>query len=287
MANVTKRPISEGMESVLGIKEYVFGDGIGYLVPVDYMGNDETIANTARTSYAEGTKQVRDYKGLIRYLMRHMHSSPFEFCEATFQLRIPLYACTQLLRHRTGNFNAESGRYSVMKEECYIPEESRMSGQSSTNKQQSGDKLPPEEATDIRDCMKEESVRVYDFYHSLLERGLARELSRGFTPQCQYVTIVFKMDAKNLMHFMKLRLGEGAQYEIKVYAQAIADIFKVWLPETFSAWEEYSLNAVTMSATEMRFIRAYLRGESTDGILDHLSKGERREFAEKLGLPSI
>lgn len=293
--NSFKRSSSPELDAILGKKIFTLGDEIGYITPVEYMGTDETVANCARVSYAEGTKQIRDYKGLIRFLIRHSHTSPFEMCKIMFQMRIPLFAQRQMVRHRTGttspdkmmNLNEESGRYSILKEEVYIPSPQRMCGQSETNKQQSGAQLDPEEAGSMVQQITETHSDLYIFYQSLLERGLARELSRTVLSQSQYISCVLCFDAHNLMHFMKLRLGDGAQYEIKVFAQAMADVFKIWLPETAKAWEEYKLHSETMSATEMRYIRAALKGESAEGILDGMSKGERKEFADKLGLPAL
>ena len=296
--NSFKRACSPELDAILGKKIYTLGDGIGYIMPVDYLGNDCTIANCARVSYAGGTKQVRDYKGLIRFLIRHSHTSPFEMCKIMFQMRIPLFAQRQMVRHRTGttssdkimNLNEESGRYSVLLDEVYIPAPERMCSQSLTNKQQSGDQLDPDTALELQHQMEEMHGELYQLYTDLINRGLVRELSRTVLSQSQYITCVFCMDAHNLMHFMKLRLGAGAQYEIKVYAQAIADIFKVWLPETFSAWEEYSLNAVMMSATEMKFLRSLWATVGGKTLLDDLSTilagmsaGEKREFMKKIG----
>lgn len=290
MENPFKRACSPELDAILGKKIYTLGDGIGYVMPVDYMGNDCTIANCARVSYAKGTKQIRDFKGLIKFLMRHSHSSPFEMCKIMFQMRIPLFAQRQVVRHRSGttsadkiqNLNEESGRFSVLENEVYIPPVSRMCEQSSKNKQQSGNPLPPEVASSLREELEDKQKSLYEFYTHLLDSGLVRELSRTALSQSQYISCVFCMDAHNLMHFMKLRLGEEAQYEVKVYAEAMAETFKIWLPATYDAWVEYRRDSVMFSATEIKYVIAKMTGSSTEGILDGMSKGEEREFFDKL-----
>jgi thymidylate synthase (FAD) len=300
--NITKRSISEGIEALLFEKVPVLGGGSGYIMPVDYMGNDETIVTSARVSYAKGTSKVRGTKELIRFLLRHRHSSPFEMASVTFQMRIPLFANAQMVRHRKGRTasdesqkrNEESGRYSVLEEEYYIPEPERMCSQSKTNKQQSGDRLPEEVASKLVSDLETKHSEIYKFYRELLDQGLARELSRTVLSQAQYISCVFQMDAHNLMHFMKLRLGDDAQYEIRVYAQAMADVFKAWLPETHDAWEEYCLNAVTMSATEMKFLRSLWTTvggqtlmDSLSPVLAGMSAGEKTEFMKKIGADNV
>jgi thymidylate synthase (FAD) len=230
----------------------------GFVRVVDYMGDDAAIVQAARVSYGQGTKHARDDSGLIRYLMRHWHSTPFEMCEIKLHVKLPVFVARQWIRHRTANVNEYSARYSILDREFYIPAPDALAAQSS-----------------------------YDHYEAMLSQdgqlGLARELARMNLPMNIYTQWYWKVDLHNLMHFLRLRADAHAQYEIRVYADAICELVKAWVPATFKAFEDYRLNAAQFSGPGMACLRRMLAGEAVTQENSGMSKGEWREFEAMLG----
>ena len=259
----------------------------GFVRLVDYMGNDAAIVQAARVSYGAGTKQVRQDRALIRYLMRHWHTSPFEMVEFKFHVKLPIFVARQWIRHRTANVNEYSGRYSILREEFYVPEPEQVRFQSPTNKQGRADQsLPAEEVAAILDEIVEQQKALYQSYQRLLEKGVARELARINLPVSLYTEWYWKIDLHNLFHFLQLRMDVHAQYEIRVYANAIAEIIKLIVPMAWEAFEDYRLNARSFSANELRLLSQWLPDpdqlpESATAAFN-LSKREVQELKEKI-----
>jgi len=266
----------------------------GHVVLLDFMGSDEDIEYAARMSYADGTRTVSDTKRLLDFLMRHDHSSPFEMAEFKFQINMPIFVMRQLVRHRTASLNENSLRYSVATDEFYLPETSRCNPQSTTNKQCSGDTII-EDHLEARHTIAAACNESFDAYHRLLEMGLSRELARGVLPVNGYTEVVWKIDLKNLMHFLKLRLHGHAQEEIQWLAQAIYELIVGTnkFPLTLDAFDRYILNGARMSKHELELIRnlVIMVGGWDDGMQDlllrcqgKLSEREISEFRQKIGL---
>jgi thymidylate synthase (FAD) len=255
----------------------------GFVKLVDWMGDDSSIARAARVSYGKGTKSVNEDAALIDYLIRHSHTSPIEMVEFIFHIKLPLFSMAQLVRHRTSSLNQVSARYSVMEDEFYIPESLRV--QSKNNKQSSelGD-LGDFEGYFLRQ-MRRISKDAHEDYEILMKHGVAREMARIILPQNLYTQVYWKQDLKNLLHLLKLRMDEHAQYEIKVFADAIFDIIKDIVPYTISSWENHSLNSITFSKDEIDFFKTNI-GEKTTSVSvkeeDGFSKGRKREFEKKI-----
>jgi thymidylate synthase (FAD) len=253
------------------------------------MGSDAAIVQAARVSYGAGTKQVNEDRGLIRYLMRHAHSTPFEMVEFKFHVKLPMFVARQWIRHRTANVNEYSGRYSVMKDEFYVPAAEQVRFQSATNKQGRADEgFSPDEAAQILASMTTSQQDLYEEYEELLEKNLARELARINLPMSLYTEWYWKIDLHNLFHFLRLRMDDHAQYEIRVYAEAMARLVRDIVPFAYEAFEDYALNAVRFTAPEIRAMKRLLgnikNGELSDDTLTEcgLSKREMAEFREKI-----
>lgn len=258
----------------------------GFVRLVDYMGGDESIVQAARVSYGKGTKTVHEDRGLIRYLMRHRHMTPFEMVELKFHIKLPIFVARQWIRHRTANVNEYSGRYSVMQDEFYVPDHQAIHFQSVHNKQGSSeDEVPLELCQKVIDILINSQRQLYTEYEQLLEDGIARELARINLPLSLYTQWYWKIDLHNLFHFLHLRLDEHAQYEIRVYAEAIADIIKKVVPMAWEAFEDYVLKAKKFSRLELQIIAERLDTQSiTKEFLESkgFSKREADEFLEKL-----
>lgn len=271
------------VEALLG-KEFRCLDK-GFVRLLDIMGDDAAIVQAARVSYGEGTRSVSDDRRLIRYLMRHRHTSPFEMVEFKFHIKLPIFVARQWIRHRTASVNEYSGRYSIMREEFYLPEPEQIRPQSLLNKQgRSEEPLPEELARSVRQRLQDTQQRLYAEYQELLQQNLARELARINLPLSLYTEWYWKIDLHNLFHFLRLRLDEHAQYEIRVYARAIAEIVKQVVPLAWEAFEDYVLNAVTFSRAEQAALARMLRGAPlTPELLQEvgLEGREAREFQEK------
>jgi thymidylate synthase (FAD) len=258
----------------------------GFVRLVDYMGGDSAIVQAARVSYGEGTKKVSEDRGLIRYLMRHRHTSPFEMVEFKFHVKLPIFVARQWIRHRMANVNEYSGRYSVMKEEFYLPEAKDIRFQSTVNKQgRAEEEVPDELKQRFIDFLKKMHRISYEEYQEFIEKGLARELARIGLPLSLYTEWFWKIDLHNLFNFLRLRLAPNAQHEIRQYAKVIADIVKTICPMAYEAFEDYILNAVTFSAPELKALQEHfadLPFTKEDLVARGLSKREADEFLEKL-----
>jgi thymidylate synthase (FAD) len=254
----------------------------GFVRLVDYMGDDAAIVQAARVSYGAGTRTARDDAGLIRYLMRHWHSTPFEMCEIKLHVKLPVFVARQWIRHRTANVNEYSARYSILDREFYTPAPDALAAQSSVNNQGRGAVLPADEAERVLSLLRDDAARSYASYEAMLstegQMGLARELARMTLPASIYTQWYWKVDLHNLFHFLRLRADPHAQYEIRVYAEAICDIAKEWVPAAWGAFEDYRLGAVTFSAKGMACLRRMLAGEMVTQEDSGMSKGEWREF---------
>ncbi|GAB5602723.1 FAD-dependent thymidylate synthase [Thermus sp. FJN-A] len=251
----------------------------GFVRLVDVMGDDRAIVQAARVSYGEGTKTVREDAALIDYLMRHRHTSPFEMVEFKFHVKAPIFVVRQWFRHRTASVNEVSGRYSVLKEEFYEPEAWRY--QAKDNKQGSEGAFPDEEAQGLLRGVEEEAYRAYQ---ALLQKGIARELARVVLPLNLYTEFYWKQDLHNLFHFLALRLDRHAQWEIRQYAQAIAQMVQQWVPLAWRAFAEHVLHGATLSQTELKALRGLLTPELYEKALRALGlSGSRvREALEKV-----
>ncbi|MCC7435044.1 MAG: FAD-dependent thymidylate synthase [Methanoregulaceae archaeon] len=248
----------------------------GFVRLVDYMGSDQRIVQSARVSYGEGTKSFRQDRGLINYLMRHEHTSPFEQVILTFHAKMPIFVARQWVRHRTARLNEISGRYSIMKDEFYLPDPEQMRGQSDDNKQARNDEIVPEAQAMIAE-MAEDQAQVYAHYEGMIERGLAREIARNNLPLSLYTEWYWQCDLHNLFHFLALRLDSHAQYEIRVYAEAMAKCAKAVAPLAYEAFEEHRLHAVKFSRSEAQALGAMLAGETVE-----LDERGRQQFEAKI-----
>ena len=277
----TLRAVSDGMEAYLHRPLAVLDHGIVRVV--DYMGDDAAIVQAARVSYGAGTRHVSNDEGLIRYLMRHWHSTPFEMCEIKLHVKLPVFVARQWIRHRTANVNEYSARYSILDREFYIPAPEALAAQSTTNNQGRGAVLEGAEAARVLELLKADSTRAYDHYEAMLsqdgQQGLARELARMNLPMNIYTQWYWKTDLHNLFHFLRLRADPHAQQEIRVYAEAIADVVRDWVPLAWKAFEDYRLGAVQISAQGLACLRRMLAGEAVTQETSGMNKGEWREFA--------
>jgi thymidylate synthase (FAD) len=235
----------------------------GFVRLVDYLGGDQRIVQAARVSYGAGTKTVRQDRGLIHYLLRNWHTSPFEQVLLTFHTKMPIFVARQWVRHRTARLNEISGRYSIMRDEFYLPAPEQVCAQSASNKQGRGDTLPLDEAMRLIDSMKDEQVRAYATYQGYLEQGVARELARTNLPMSLYTEWYWQIDLHNLFHFLQLRMDPHAQYEIRAFAAALADCARAVAPIAYEAFEEHVLGAVTFSRQECAALAALLQGRDS------------------------
>ncbi len=276
----TRRVTAPGLEERLYEAVPVLDHGIVRVI--DYMGDDGAIVQAARVSYGQGTKKVSDDSGLIRYLMRHWHSTPFEMCEIKLHVKLPVFVARQWIRHRTANVNEYSARYSILDREFYIPAPEQLASQSKINNQGRGAVLEGEEAAKVLETLKNDSTRAYDNYEAMLsqdgQEGLARELARMNLPANIYTQWYWKVDLHNLFHFLRLRADPHAQYEIRVYAEVICDLVKAWVPAAYSAFEDYRLNAAHVSGPALDVLRRRLAGEDVGQEGSGLSAREWREL---------
>lgn len=258
----------------------------GFVRLVDYMGDDSAIVQAARVSYGKGTKLIRRDRGLLRYLMRHRHSTPFEMCELKLHVKLPIFVARQWIRHRTANVNEISARYSVLDKEFYLPSPEHMAKQSDSNRQGRGDILSPEECEKALAILKNDAVQSYSDYKTLLsdEFSLARELARMNLPVNWYTQWYWKIDLHNLLHFLSLRADPHAQYEIRVFADAIGQIVADWVPLTWEAFQDYRIGGSFLSRHEVDILRKALSGESVSFEDSGISKREWRNLCGKFGL---
>ncbi len=281
----TLRAVSDGMEAHLYRAHPVLDHG--FIRIIDYMGDDAAIVQAARVSYGAGTKHVQNDDGLIRYLMRHWHSTPFEMCEVKLHVKLPVFVARQWIRHRTANVNEYSARYSILDREFYIPAPEHLAAQSVVNNQGRGETLTGAESARVLEMLKSDANTAYDHYEAMLsttdqngdaQKGLARELARMNLPANIYTQWYWKVDLHNLFHFIRLRADPHAQYEIRVYAEAIAACVKDWVPLAFAAFEDYRMGGVTLSGKAIEVLKRRLMGEVVGQETSGMSKGEWREF---------
>ena len=276
----TLRAVAEGMEAHL-YKAYDVLDH-GFIRVIDYMGDDAAICQAARVSYGKGTKSVQNDEGLIRYLMRHWHSTPFEMCEIKLHVKLPVFVARQWIRHRTANVNEYSARYSILDREFYIPAPEDLAAQSVINNQGRGEALTGEEAARVLEYLKGDAARCYDHYAEMIsddgQQGLARELARMNLPANIYTKWYWKVDLHNLFHFLRLRADSHAQYEIRVYAEEICRVVADWVPAAYGAFEDYRMGGATLSGKALDCLRRMLKGEEVTQETSGMSKGEWREF---------
>ncbi len=285
----TRRVTVPGIEEQLYTLHPVLDQG--FVRVIDYMGDDAAIVQAARVSYGRGTKTARNDAGLIRYLMRHRHSTPFEMCEIKFHIKMPIFIARQWIRHRTANVNEYSARYSVLDREFYVPAPDQLAAQSAINNQGRGEVLEGERAVEVLELLKADAARSFDLYDDLLSeedesQGLARELARMTLPLSTYTQWYWKIDLHNLFHFLALRADPHAQYEIRAFAEVMLDLVHAWVPEACKAFEDYRMGSFTLSASMKKVVEAWLRGEAMDQESSGLSAREWRELCAALGKES-
>jgi len=289
----TRRPTVPAIEALLHEPIRVLDHG--FVRVLDYMGDDAAVVQAARVSYGRGTRAANEDRGLIRYLMRHRHSTPFEMCEIKYHVKLPIFVARQWIRHRTANVNEYSARYSVLDREFYIPGAEHLAAQSTVNRQGRGALLEGEDAARVLDLLRQDAARNYDHYLAMLNEdeegrvldaartGLARELARMNLTLNAYTQWYWKIDLYNLLHFLSLRADAHAQYEIRAYAEAMIGTVKAWVPAVYEAFADYRLGAVTLSAQMLGVVRRLLAGEAVEQPGSGLSKREWRELMAMLG----
>lgn len=289
----TIRDVSPGMEALLYKPIPVLDHG--FVRVVDYMGTDSAIVQAARVSYGAGTKKVNEDAGLINYLLRHKHTTPFEMCEIKFHIKLPIFIARQWIRHRTANVNEYSGRYSIMDKEFYIPAPEHLAAQSQSNRQGRGDVLDGKDAQRVLDILKADSVNAYAHYEEMMNAdeagnvidenkpGLARELARMNLPVNFYTQWYWKIDLHNLMHFLSLRADSHAQYEIRAYANVMLEALKAWVPITYQAFMDYRVGGAQLSAKGLDVVKQMLAGNNVTQEQSGMSKREWAELMATLG----
>ena len=291
--NSTKRVTSPELEKILYEALPVLDHG--FVRVVDYMGDDTSIVQSARVSYGKGTKKVSTDSGLIKYLMRHRHSTPFEMCEIKYHVKLPIFVARQWIRLRTANVNEYSARYSILDKEFYLPAKENLAAQSKNNRQGRGDLIDGKQADDILKILKEDAEKSYNNYETILnerydgtiinenQKGLARELARMNLTLNTYTQWYWKTDLLNLLNFLSLRADDHAQYEIKAYADIMIDSLKRWVPITYEAFMDYRIGGLELSSKGKSVISKMIKGESCDFENSKLSKREWNELMESFG----
>ena len=289
-SNSTKRVTSPELEKVLYEAIPVLDHG--FIRVIDYMGDDTSIVQSARVSYGKGTKKVSTDEGLIRYLMRHWHSTPFEMCEIKYHVKLPIFIARQWIRHRTANVNEYSARYSILDKEFYIPAKEQLSAQATNNRQGRGDLITGQQADEVLKILKDDAVRTYDNYEKMLNErfdgtiidekksGLARELARMNLTLNSYTQWYWKTDLLNLMNFLFLRGDSHAQYEIRVYAEQMLETVKKWVPITHAAFLDYRVGAAHLSSKGLKIVKSMINGNKISYEDSGLSKREWNELME-------
>ena len=290
--SATRRPTVPALEEVL-FKPFPVLDH-GFLRVIDYMGDDAAVVQAARVSYGRGTKKVSEDRGLIRYLMRHWHTTPFEMAEIKFHVKLPIFVARQWIRHRMASINEYSARYSILDREFYLPAPDQLAAQSVRNRQGRGEVLTGEEAERVMALLRADAERSYDDYAWMLNeaddgsvpdaarQGLARELARMNLTLNTYTQWYWKSDLHNLMHFLRLRADAHAQYEIRVYAEAMMNILELWVPLSYEAFVDYRLGAVNLSRSGLAVVKRMIAGESVTQATSGLSAREWQELAAAL-----
>lgn len=295
ISNTTKRVVAPELEEKLYTPIKVLDHG--FVRVVDYMGDDSSIVQAARVSYGRGTKKSLQDKGLINYLLRHRHTTPFEMCDIKFHIKLPIFVARQWIRHRTASVNEYSARYSILGNEFYVPERQNLASQSKTNKQGRDNEMVPDDvAARVIDTLKSDAMNCYDHYIQMMNEdeqgnvvdenniGITRELARMNLTLNYYTEWYWKINLHNLLHFVALRADPHAQYEIRVYAEAMLDIIKAWVPFTFEAFEEHVLNGAKFSGNAVAAIRKMINGEQIDQESSGMSKREWTEMMAVLKL---
>ena len=289
---LTRRATVPALEEILYEPVSVLDHG--FVRTIDYMGDDAAVVQAARVSYGKGTKKVSDDAGLINYLLRHRHTTPFEMCEIKFHIKVPIFIARQWIRHRTANINEYSARYSVLDREFYIPSLDQLASQSTQNHQGRGDVLDGAEANEVLQILKEDSIRNYDHYVEMLNEdpdgnkidedrnGLARELARMNLTLNAYTQWYWKIDLHNLLHFLSLRADAHAQYEIRVYADAMLETVKRWVPITYNAFQQYRVGGINLSASALSVVKKLLAGDQIAQEDSGMSKREWKELMATL-----
>ena len=292
--NKTKRVTAPELEKIL--YEAIPLLDHGFIRVVDYMGDDTSIVQAARVSYGKGTKKVSTDAGLIKYLMRHWHSTPFEMCEIKYHVKLPIFIARQWIRHRTANVNEYSARYSILDKEFYLPAKEHLAAQSKSNRQGRGDVLEGEQAKKVLDLLKNDAERTYENYETMLNEkydgsiidesgvGLARELARMNLTLNTYTQWYWKTDLLNLMNFLRLRADHHAQYEIRSYADAMLDTLKRWVPITYDAFMDYRVGGTEVSDKGKKVIQKLIKGDKVSMEETGLSKREWNELMEAFDL---
>ena len=286
--NKTKRVTAPELEKILYEAIPILDHG--FIRVIDYMGDDTSIVQAARVSYGKGTKKVSTDSGLIKYLMRHWHSTPFEMCEIKYHVKLPIFIARQWIRHRTANVNEYSARYSILDKEFYLPGSENLAAQSQSNRQGRGEVIEGEQAKQVLELLKNDAERTYKNYEEMLnqrfdgttidenKKGLARELARMNLTLNTYTQWYWKTDLLNLMNFLRLRADSHAQYEIRVYAEAMLETVKKWVPITHAAFLDYRVGAVHVSSKGKKVIQKMIKGEKCEFENSDLSKREWNEL---------
>ena len=292
--NTTKRVTSTELEKILYEAIPVLDHG--FIRVIDYMGDDTSIVQSARVSYGKGTKKVSTDEGLIKYLMRHWHSTPFEMCEIKYHVKLPIFIARQWIRHRTANVNEYSARYSILDKEFYLPTSENLAAQSTSNRQGRGNILEGNQAKEVLELLKNDAERTYLNYEKMLnerydgstidenKKGLARELARMNLTLNTYTQWYWKTDLLNLMNFLRLRADHHAQYEIRVYADIMLDSLKKWVPITYEAFMDYRVGGTEVSAKGKHILQKLIKGEEVSIENSGLSKREWNELMEAFDL---
>ena len=293
-SNKTKRVTAPKLEEILYEALPILDHG--FIRVIDYMGNDNSIVQAARVSYGKGTKKVNTDSGLIKYLMRHWHSTPFEMCEIKYHVKLPIFIARQWIRHRTANVNEYSARYSILDKEFYLPSKENLAAQSSSNRQGRGEVITGDQAEKVLGLLKDDAERTYRNYEEMLNQkydgsiidekkiGLARELARMNLTLNTYTQWYWKTDLLNLMNFLRLRADHHAQYEIRAYADVMLDTLKRWVPITFDAFMDYRVGGTEVSSKGKEVIKKLISGEKISIEQTHLSKREWNELMQAFNL---
>jgi thymidylate synthase (FAD) len=293
-SQATRRPVAPALEEILFQAIPVLDHG--FVRVIDYMGDDAAVVQAARVSYGRGTKKVSEDRGLINYLMRHRHTTPFEMCEIKYHVKLPIFVARQWIRHRTANVNEYSARYSILDNEFYLPRPEQLAAQSKNNRQGRAEVITGEEAERVFSLLKKDAELVYEHYMEMLNEGeagepldpersgLARELARMNLSLAFYTQWYWKTNLHNLMHFLSLRADAHAQYEIRVYADVMIDTLKRWTPICHDAFMEYRMGGAHLSKTGLAAVKRMIAGEKVDQKSSGLNPREWRELMTALGL---
>lgn len=291
LGSATRRPTVQALEKLLHEPIKVLDHG--FIRVVDYMGDDKAIVDAARVSYGRGTKTSSEDRTLIHYLMRHQHTTPFEMAEIKFHVKLPIFVARQWIRHRTASVNEYSARYSILDKEFYLPTEEQLAQQSDENRQGRGKSLSATESAQVLSILQQDAERNYEHYEWMLNvhprdqnrTGIARELARINLTLNTYTQWYWKIDLHNLLHFVRLRADRHAQSEIREYAHQMLNLIAVWVPQTYEAFLEHRLEAISLSRTAVHVVRRLIGGEQVTQAESGLSEREWRDLLADLAIP--